>query len=470
MSEAAASDSLTEGRLRPTVFRLALPVLAEQFLSYLVAMVDTYLSGQLGELATVATNAVGLAGYVSWLGGLMFGLVGIGTTAIVARSWGAGRRSQANRVANQSLTLAALLGVLFLGFMLPAAPAFAAMLKMEGPAAEIAVRYLRVDAVGLVFTSVTLAAAAALRGAGDMRTPMFVLGLVNVVNAICSVALTFGVGPWPALGLHARLVEPLGVDGIVLGTLVARTVGGVVMLAALANGAGGLRLRRLQLRPKLRVARRILAVGVPAAADGLVMWTGHFLFLMVISNLAMGRAGETAFAAHVVGIRVEAVTYLPAVAWGAAAATLVGQSLGAGRPDRAKAVGHEAARQCLTVGVLMTALLFLGAGPIFAAMHEEPAVRAAGVPALRLLACFQVPLVLSIVYVHALRGAGDTRWPLLMTILGVIGVRVPASYLCGIVLDGGLVGAWVGMCADILLRSVLAVTRFAHGGWAATQV
>lgn len=118
----------------------------------------------------------------------------------------------------------------------------------------------------------------------------------------------------------------------------------------------------------------------------------------------------------------------------------------------------------------MTAVLGLAAGPIYEAMHGDPAVRAAGVPALRLLACFQVPLVLSIVYSHALRGAGDTRWPLLITAAGVIGIRVPLSYLCGIVLDGGLVGAWVGMCGDILLRSVLAAARFTFGGWTETKV
>ncbi|MDQ3329279.1 MAG: MATE family efflux transporter [Planctomycetota bacterium] len=466
----ATPRSLTSGRLRPTVFYLALPVLAEQLLSYLVGLVDTYLSGQLAGIATIATSAVGLAGYVSWLATLMFGLVGIGTTAIVARSWGAGKRSQANRVANQSLMLAAGLGVVFLCMMLPAAPAFASLLDMHGIAGEITTRYLRIDAFGLVFTSVTFAGAAALRGTGGMRTPMLVLGLVNVLNIVCSLAFVYGIGPWPKVGLNRALIAPLGVDGIVLGTVVARTAGGLMMLYAISQGAGGLRLRPKQLRPKLRVARRILSIGVPAAADGMVMWVGHFLFLMVISRLATGDAGEAIFAAHVIGIRVEAITYLPAVAWGAAAATLVGQSLGAGLTARAKDVGHEAVRQCLVVGVVMTAVLFFGAKHIYGAMHSDAAVGVVGVPALRLLACFQIPVVLSIVYVFALRGAGDTRWPLLMTCIGVLGVRVPLSYFCGIILDGGLVGAWIGMCGDLLLRSILAAARFASGRWANIRV
>src|SRR5690606_14756534 len=148
-----------------------------------------------------------------------------------------------------------------------AAPLFASLLRMHGQAAEIAVHYLRMDAIGLVFTSVTFAGAAALRGAGDMRTPMIVLGLVNLLNVLCSVTLVFGVGPLPDIGLRSALLEPMGVRGIVLGTVIARTLGGVIMLAVLISGAGGLRIRPRQLRLKSRVARRILSIGVPAAAD-----------------------------------------------------------------------------------------------------------------------------------------------------------------------------------------------------------
>lgn len=457
-------NQLTEvhdrGDIRSAVRLLALPVLMEQLLSYLVALVDTFLAGQLGEVATQATGAVGLAGYVSWLGTLLFGLIGIGTTAIVARAWGAGRRREANRIANQAILLSAGLGVLFLVLMQPAAPWFAWLLRMEGLSGEIVIRYLRIDAVGLTFTSVTLAIAAALRGVGDMRTPMFVLGFVNIVNAVCSWLLVHGLGPIPALG----------VDGIVLGTLIARASGGLLMLLVLARGAGGLQLRRRQLRPRSKLAKRIVRIGLPAAADGLVLWGGHFLFLMIISQLAPGPAGETIFAAHIVGVRVEAITYLPAVAWGYAAASLVGQNLGARRPKAAMAIGHEAARQCALVGAVMTVLLFATAEPIYDLLHEEPAVGEVGAPAMRLLALFQIPVVLSIVYIQALRGAGDTRWPLLISCIGILVVRLPLAYLCGIVLDGGLVGAWAGMCGDQVIRAGLAFRRFASGRWTQTTV
>jgi Na+-driven multidrug efflux pump len=200
------------------------------------------------------------------------------------------------------------------------------------------------------------------------------------------------------------------------------------------------------------------------------MWAGQFVLLLVIAELGVGSRGGAIFAAHFVGIRVVAVTYLPAVAWGAAAATLVGQSLGAGDPRRAVQSGHEATLQCALLAVLISLVFYFGAGEIYRLMHRDPAVWAVGVGPFRLVAFFQVPLVLSIVYISALHGAGDTVSPLVITAVGVLLVRLPVAYLCGIVLDGGLFGAWLGMCADMALRAVLAAMRFVRGRWLRTQV
>ena len=190
------------------------------------------------------------------------------------------------------------------------------------------------------------------------------------------------------------------------------------------------------------------------------MWSGHFLFLAII-----GSFGETSMAAHIVGIRVEAITYLPAVAWAAAAATMIGQSLGAGDVDRARRAGHEAVRQCGLLGIGLTALFFFGARLIYTLMHNSPDVVEIGAPAFRLAALFQVPLMMGIVYVGGLRGAGDTRTPMLITLFSTFVIRVPGAYVFGVLLGGGLYGAWIAMCIDMLTRGVLAFFRFARGRW-----
>lgn len=450
-------EQVLAGNQRKAIFLLALPVLCEQLLTFCVGLVDTYLSG---TLSTAATTAVGLGAYVGWLASIFFGLVGTGTTALVARHWGAGEFDHAHRITNRSIALAAVLGTVFYGLIFTAAPTFARMIGMDPATADVVVRYLRLDGIGHLLTSLTLVGAAALRGAGDMRSPMVILSVVNVTNVLISATLVFGLGPFPAMDI----------DGIIIGTVSARFVGGLLMLGLLSSGLSGLVLQRRELRVRGNTVRRILRIGGPAALDGAFMWGGQLVFLTIIGHLTYGPESATIFAAHIVGIRVEAITYLPAIAWGYASATMIGQSLGAGDKRRALRSGHESALQCGLLATLIMVTFYAAAPAIFGLMHENPAVAEAGVPAFRLLSLFQVPLVVSIIYVLSLRGSGDTRYPLLITIIGVLGFRLPVAYVCGVVLQGGLIGAWAGMCADILVRSVLASIRYARGRWMETVV
>ncbi|MFV0445280.1 MAG: MATE family efflux transporter [Planctomycetaceae bacterium] len=464
VAEAAPSGGLREisnhlltGPLRSTVFWLAVPVLLEQFLNFLVGTCDIWLAGHLPTSANAApaTTAVGVAAYVGWLASLLFSFVAAGTTALVARHWGAGEFEAANRVANQSILLAIVAGLGFILFIWPTAPMFAAALDLDPDATAISVRYLRLDGLGLMFTSLSLVAAAALRGSGDMRTPMLVLGTVSLVNLLVSATLVYGWGPFSVWG----------VDGIVGGTVVARMAGGLLMLAWLSGGLGKLRLQIRGLSFWSDDTRRILRIGLPAAADGIVMWTGHFLFLRIISA-----AGPIALAAHMVGIRVEAITYLPAVAWGAAAATMVGQSLGNSDVERARRAGHEAALQCSLLGLCITAAFFFGARLIFAAMNSDAAVVETGAMAFPIVGLFQVPLLVGIIYVASLRGAGDTRFPLVMTSLSTFGLRLPLAWWLCISLDWGLRGAWTAMCVDMGMRGLMASLRFLGGRWQKVEV
>lgn len=448
-------DLLT-GDLRQTVFFLALPVLGEQVLHFLVGFYDVFLAGHLSaDVRTEATAAVGVAAYVGWLASMVFSTVGTGTAALVSRAWGADDRELANKVANRSVALGLLSGLVFVAFVVPTASLLVGFFGLTGTSAEIATRYLQLDAIGLFFSSLSMTIAAAFRGSGDMRTPMWVFSGVSVLNIIVSTVLVYGLGP----------IQPWGVDGIVAGTIVARISGGVFMLVCLIRGVDGLSLIWKELHFRGETARRILWIGVPAAAEGLVMWAGHAVFLRVISSL-----GPASFAAHIVGIRVEAITYLPAVAWGAAAATMVGQSLGAENRERAVHAGHEATWQCCLFGILITLWFTLGADGIYALMHGDPTVREIGVPAFRVVGLFQIPLILGIVYFAALRGAGETRAPLVITAVTTYLVRIPLGYYLGVTLEMGLMGAWMGMNMDMLARGLLATWRFTSRRWLETRV
>ncbi|MCK4659877.1 MAG: MATE family efflux transporter [Phycisphaerae bacterium] len=448
---------VTRGNVRRVLLALALPVLGQEILNTTVGIVDTFLAGQ---ISVEATSAVGLAAYVAWLAVMLFELVATATTALVSRSIGSGDPHKANRIANQSLGLAVFVGIGGCFLMYTMAPAFASWQGMSGRAYDIVVRYLHFEAVGYMANSVTLVACAALRGVGDMRTPMKVLVAVNALNMVISPLLVFGPGPLPAFG----------VDGIVVGTLVARFSGCLIIVVVLLRGRSGLRIDKTIGHFDVGLARRIMSIGLPAASDGALMWSGHFVFLAMIKRLADGAESDIIYAAHIIVIRVEALTYLPASAWAAACATMIGQALGAQKPRRARRVGHEAVMQCVLLSTAVVVLFYWGAEFVFSWMHTDPQVRATGIEAMRVAAFFQPMLAISIVYVGALRGAGETRSPLVVTLVSLIFIRMPLGYLFGFTFGYGLIGAWVGICGDMTLRAVLMFAVFVRGRWVKVEV
>jgi putative MATE family efflux protein len=342
------------------------------------------------------------------------------------------------------------------------APSFALWQNMHGATHDITVQYLRVDAISYIGWAFTLVGGAALRGAGDMRTPMKVLAIVNAFNVILSWSMVYGLGPFPELG----------VKGIVIGTLCSRLIGGALITTVLLFGKQGLKLQIHLFKPAGAIIRRIVRIGLPAAADGAVMWTGHFLFLMIVARLNPVENIEVNhdYAAQIVIIRLEAFTYLPASAWAAACATMIGQSLGAGLPKRAKQAGHEGVFQCGLLTALVGAMFVIFAPFFCGLLNKDPQVIATAAPILMFAGLFQPVLAAAIVYLGSLRGAGDTVYPLIFTAVGLGLVRLPMAYLLGITLGYGLLGAWIAVFGDLVLRMVFALVRFSRGKWVAVRV
>lgn len=437
------------------IFWLALPVLFEQVFAFFVGFYDTYLAGHIEGQQSAATAAICMGAYVSWLASLMFMLASSGALALVARAKGRGDLAEVQIIAGRAVAIAGTLGMLFAALTIPFAEYFVRLTKLSPEAAAIAVRYIRADACGEIFTALTLAGTAVSRGMGQMKVPLGILVVVSLVNVLCSSALVYGWGPLPELG----------VDGIVGGTVIARVSGGLLMLAVLFRGFDGFRLQWKELQLRGAHVARMTKIALPAMIDGMIAWSAHFTFVGVISRL-----GDTSFAAHYIGVDFEAITYLPATAWGAAAATAIGQSLGAGDRERAMRCGHAAALQCLPVGIIGTLVFGLAGGWVFRVMTSSEAIQEVGTQAMGVLALCQVPLVIGIVYIHGLRGAGETRLPLILAIVSTAGLRVPIAWLFGITWGGGLTGAWIGMLADVTVRGVLGAGLYSWGRWTKLKI
>lgn len=437
------------------LFRLALPVLAEQFLSMLVGLSDTLLTGH--YLSQQHLAAINQAGYTAWLFFTFFTVITVGATAMVARFVGAQDGRTANRVTNQAVLAGLLLaapGTLAAALLVE--PLVGAMQLPAEPAA-LAIRYLQWLIPALPAVMLQAVTIACLHGAGDTLSGLLAMICVNVVNVVVSWALTLGVGPLPQLGW----------DGIALGTAVGHVAGAALLVAWLLRGRAGLRLRLAELRPDGSLMRRLLRIGVPGGVDALAVVFCQLWFLAIVNQL-----GSLAAAAHGIAIRIEALAFLPGTAFQVGAATLAGQFLGAHDFVRARRSVVVASCWCGGLMSLAGVVFFCGAEPLaqLFVRAEEVAVARQAAPLLRIVSLSMPALALMLVLIGALRGSGDTRWPLSFTLIGFLLVRIPLAYLLAHVWGWGVSGAWYAMVADIYARALLVFLRFRHGGWQRVRV
>jgi putative MATE family efflux protein len=440
------------------VLGLAWPVWVQQLLVLIVSLSDRLLAGRFQHLAApdqLATQAAQTtANYLAWFLSNCTVLVTVGGTAMVAHFVGAGDRRNAVRVMHQALLLAIGLGLVGTIAGLIGLPAFVHLLRLEGPAADFAVAYLRPMFALLVFQVIEVAGVACLAGAGDTRTGLWVLGGVAVINVPLAWSLFHGFGP----------VSGLGFTGIALGTALSHVLGATAVVWVLSRGRYGLRLHWRRMRPSPDLLRRLLRVSIPAATDSVSLAVGQLWFLSIVNGL-----GDAAEAAHGIALSWEALGYLSGGAFGTAAMTLVGQHKGGGRLEEAARGGWTAFALGGAVMTLMGAVFFALAEPMFQLFcpgADQRGIVEAGVPVLRLVA-FAMPFLAScIIFTGALRGAGDTRVGVLFTWLGFFGVRLPLAYLLTRPAFGlGLYGAWLAMFADLLVRGLFFLARFAGGRW-----
>ncbi len=436
--------------------RLVWPVLVEQLLVMLVGFSDTLLAGH--YLADADLAAMTVIAYSMWFLSNLFSIVAIGAVAMTARFVGAQDWDGANRVTNQAFLLGAAVAVVFTTTLWLGTEHFTALLGLEGEPARLATRYLKILIPVLPLMMLEAVGIGCLRGAGDMVTGLVSMVFVNIVNIGVSWSLVGGVGPVPALGW----------DALAIGTTCGHAVGGLIPFGVLLAGRANLRVqRRMLVRPDVALMRRILRIGLPGGIDVLSLVGLQMVYLSIISGLSTDE-----LAAHGVAIRIESIAYLPGYAFQVAAATLTGQYLGAHDLRRAS---RSVVVACAINGTLLTGaglLLFFGAGPLVALFlsNEQRGVAAIAPGLLRIVSVAMPPLGLAQVLTGALRGAGDTRWPLAITFLGFLGVRLPVAYLLVIHWQWGITGAWYAMVVDVLLRCGLIAVRFASGGWKKVRV
>ncbi len=454
----------TKAEIRKKVTLLAWPAIVEMFLMTFKQIVDTAMVGRLGEEAVAA---VGLAMSPIMLFMGIFAAIGVGSTAIVARFIGAKDPDGAQRAGHQSL-------ILSIGSALVISTAIFALSRFiiifmgaEVDVIPLGTTYMRTLSPGLIFMSTAFVMSGVLRGAGDTKSPMRVNAVSNVVNVILNFFLIFETRSMDLLGFQLLIPGAgLGVFGAALGTAISRGIGGMVILSILFRGKSVVKLDLNKIFVfDFDLLRRIVKIGIPAAIERMVMSSGQIMFNRIVASL-----GTTAFAAHHLAIVAESISYMPGFGFSMAATTLVGQGLGAKDPDLAEKCGRETWRLGGIVMSFMGVLFFVFPQYFMQFLTNEPEVITLGIMCLRIVAIAQPPFAMAIILSGAIRGAGDTKFPMYASILGIWIIRLSLAMILGIFLGYGLFGVWLAMAIDLYFRGFLFYFRFNSGYWKKIEI
>jgi len=427
------------------VWTLAWPAIVANLLHASVGLVNIKLVGGLGASAVAAVTTGNRVFFV--LQAILMGVTA-GTTALVARAWGAGDEDEA-----ASVTRASTLACVVLAALLGGAGAFfagelAGLFHLDAETLVLAANLIRWTSLFNVAFAVFFVVGTALRAAGDTRTPLWLGAFANVVNVVLVYGLVYG-----RLGLPA-----LGVTGAAIASGLAFTAAGGLTLLLWLGGRLVVGVGAPGSLTSARV-RALLRIGWPAALEQ-VAWQGGFIvFLWIVSFY-----GTAPYAAYGIGVTILAVSFVVGFGFQIAAATLVGQRLGAGDPEGAAASGWRAMRLAVAAMVVLGGAIIAGARPIAHLMIDDPEVVRLTVVFIYILGAMQPLMAIEFTLGGALRGAGDTRYPFFAVLAGLLGMRCT---LAAIAAWAGLPVEWIfaALIGDYVVKASMLATRFRSGRW-----
>ncbi|MCB9745210.1 MAG: MATE family efflux transporter [Alphaproteobacteria bacterium] len=424
------------------VLRLAWPIMIAR-LSYTgMTFSDTLFVGQLGTTALAAIGLAGVASLVALAGGQ--GLIG-SVRILSSHRTGAEDHEGAERLAWQGLWMALALWPVC-ALLTSSGPHVLSWMGAGPEALPHADAYLRVRMLGAPIELATLAMASWYQGRGDTRTPMLGTLLSNGLNVLLDPLFIFGLGPVPGLELA--------------GAALATTLSSAAGLAFL------IRRGRAQMHaaegPRADVLRELSRLGAPM---GVQLTLEVMSFLVFVGVLA--RVGEDAVAAHVIAIRIVSLSFLPGYALGEAAGVLVGQRLGAGRPEEARRAWKITMAVAIVIMASWVPIFWFAPGPLVAIFGPSAEVTVVACELLTVAAVFQILDAITMIGQHALQGAGDTRFSMALGLSGTWLVLLPVGTLLALPVGLGAAGAWWGICIELAVVSVVVLLRLRGDAWMA---
>jgi len=446
----------TPGQTRlQTLSRLAWPAIIEQLLATMVSYVDTAMVGSMGANATAA---VGINSPVVWLfTGALHGF-GVGYSVMVAHAIGARNESRARHIIVQSVTAILICGMFMMALMLALSGQIPHWLGAEPGVYPGAVTYLRIYALSLPFSASLAIMGAIVRCMGNARLPLLLNTAANLTNVVLNFLLIY---PTRTVGGITVWGAGLGVAGAAIATSISLAVSGGIMLLSMFRRKDGFCLSlREEWKPDLPLVRQVTRLGLPYIAERFAINFGQLTTTWII-----GTVGTVAVAANHIAVTAEGLCYLPAYGISYAATTLVGQSVGAGDIEGARKYGSLSGKCGFLLCAVTGTMLFLFAPQLASVFNKDPAVVAEAAKVLRIIAPVEPLFATFIVMAGALRGAGDTKFPMFLCLGCMWGVRVIIAPILVFGFGVGLAGVWTAMGADLVCRGLGCILRWKSGRW-----
>lgn len=437
----------TQGRVSRALGLLAIPMMLEMSMEAIFAVVDIAFVARLG---TDAIAAVGITeALVTILYAIAIGL-GMGVTAMVSRRIGAKNPDEAASVTGQSIWLCAALSIVIGVFGVIFAEDMLRVMGATDGVVDIGTGFTAVLLGGSASITYLFLLNAAFRGAGDAAVALRSLWLANGINIVLDPCLIFGLGPFPEMG----------VTGAAVATTIGRGIGVVYQLYYLVGGRGRLEFHMRHLRIDLELMRRMIVISIGGIGQFLIGTSSWIVIMRLVAFY-----GSPAIAAYTIALRIIEFVFLPAWGLGNAAATLVGQNLGAGQPDRAETSAWCAAKYNTIFMTVLGIMSVLAAPWIAALFSSDPDVLRYGTSCIRILGIGYPMYAIGMIMIQSLNGAGDTATPSTLNLLCFWLVQIPLAWWLAEPLSLGPNGIfWAIVIAESLL-TVLSVMVFRRGGW-----
>jgi putative MATE family efflux protein len=430
------------------MFSLAVPVVLSSLLQRAVGIVDIFLVGGLGAAAIAA---VGIAQVLVFVVMSLSWGINVGATVLVAQLWGADRKADAAKAAYQAVLslviAAALITILGLAFGHKAAVLLGASSEVQ----QLLADYTKIIFSFILFTMSTNILSGIMQGTGDTKTPLYAAVIVNILHVIVAYPLIYGVFGF----------TKLGVRGAAIAIAVSECMGSLFLFIRSLHKRYIVIGRHLETKYSVMMYR----LGYPIFIDRLLQNMGSLMFAKVILLY-----GTTVYAAHQVGLAIEAFSFMPGYGIAVAAATMVGQNLGAGKPDYARLSAWEANRLAVIVMAGMALVFFFFPYALLHAFTKDQDVIRYGILYMKIVAFAQIPLAITMVVGGSLRGAGDTGFIMFATIAGMWLVRIPVAALLAVVFKTGITLVWAVMIVDWLVRMTLLLWRYRKENWGRLEI